>query len=239
MPCSSPPSVHHLHFLHAVPANDIDCLCGSDAVPAARANIFPCAAPLRRCRCCRVSCSAAARLAACAGRWCVSTAAIHADFRPALPDDVIYQLLARLRDSPAVCWVMLYHQPPPLRFVAEMLVVVGVPPAAILHTVRQIVEVYRLVHHRGYYVLDRPFQRLRSDVQFVPPFISSAFPDLRHGNVSVGSRCALDGDNWFFQLPAKPVVIQCAENLLEVSCRSACLDCLFQLVHLLFCSCRR
>lgn len=46
-------------------------------------------------------------------------------------------------------------------------------------------------------------------------------------DVSVGSRCALDGDNRLFQLPAKPIVVKCAENLLEVSCCSACLDGLF------------
>lgn len=102
---------------------------------------------------------------------------------------------------------MLDNQPPPLCFFFESLVVVGVPPAAILYPVRKVVQVYRLVHDGRNDILDGPFQRLRAYVQFVPPLLALLFPNLGYRDVSVGSRRRLDSDNRFLQLPAKPVRI--------------------------------
>ena len=122
---------------------------------------------------------------------------------------------------------MLDNQPPPFCFFLESLVVVGVPSAAILYPVREVVQVYRLVHDGRNDILDGPLQRLRSYVQLVPPFLALALPNLGYGHMTVCPRRTLDGDDRLFQLPAEPVRIDGAENLLKVSRCSACLDGVF------------
>ena len=60
------------------------------------------------------------------------------------------------------------HQAPPFRFLFEFLVVVAAAPAAILHPVSEIVEVYGFMRDGGHYFLYRPLQRFCAYVQFVP-----------------------------------------------------------------------
>ena len=124
------------------------------------------------------------------------------------------------------------HQPPPLRFLLEALVVVGVAPAAILYPVCQIVQVYGFVYDGCNYFLDWSLQRLRAYVQLVP-LLSLAFPHLGNGHMSVGSGCALDGDNWLLQLPAEPVGVDRPENLLKIARCPAGLDGVFHVCAVL------
>ena len=76
---------------------------------------------------------------------------------------------------------------------------------------------------RIYPFLNGPLQRLRAYVQLVP-LLSFPLPNLRHGDVSVGPWGRLNGNNWFFQLPAEPVRIDRPENLLQVARCPAGLD---------------
>lgn len=226
------PLLRHLHFLHAVPADDIDFLCRPDTLFAAGAHILPCAAALRRLCAAACLCAAVPGLSSCAWWRCPAAAPVHLDFCPPLRYDVVYQCFARLRDSPSIRWVMGDHQPPPLRFLLKALVVVGVAPAAILYPMCQIVQVYGFVYDGCNYFLDWSLQRLRAYVQLVP-LLSLAFPYLGNGHMSVGSGCALDGDNWLLQLPAEPVGIDRPENLLKVARCPAGLDGVFHVCAVL------
>ena len=49
-------------------------------------------------------------------------------------------------------------------------------------------------------------------------------------DMSIGAWRGLDGNNWLFQLPAKPVGVDCAENLLQIPRCSDCLDSLFHVL---------
>lgn len=111
------------------------------------------------------------------------------------------------------------HQAPPFRFFLEFLVVVASTPAAILHTVSEIIQVYGFMRDSGHHFLYGPLQRLCAYVQLVPLF-SLALPNLGYRNVPIGPWGALYGDDWLLQLPAKPIRIDCPENLLQVPCCS-------------------
>lgn len=64
----------------------------------------------------------------------------------------------------------------------------------------------------GHHFLYGPLQRLRAYVQLVP-LLSLALPNLGYRNMPIGPWGALYGDNWFLQLPAEPIRIDCPENL--------------------------
>lgn len=124
------------------------------------------------------------------------------------------------------------HQPPPFRFFLEPLVVVTSAPAAILYPVCEVIQVYGFVYDGRYHFLNGPLQRLRAYVQLVP-LLSFPLPNLGHGDVSVGPWGRLNGNNWFFQLPAEPVRIDRPENLLQVARCPAGLDGFFHVCAVL------
>lgn len=223
------------HFLHAVPANDVDRLCGPDALPTLGAYILSCAGFLWLILCPGL-CASGSRLASRAWWWCPAPAPVHGDLCPPLCDDVVNQPLAWLRDGPAVFLVVADDQSPPLRLVPKLLVVIAPASGTVLHVVGNVVEMDHLMDHCGRDRLYGPLQRLSAQVEFMPPVVL-ALPCPPYGNVSVGPWCALDGDDRLFDFPVKKVPVERPEHLFQVSCCPAGLcglfhaSCSFLTVH--------
>ena len=73
------------------------------------------------------------------------------------------------------------------------------------------------MHHSRNHVFDGTVKRSCSDVQFVPLLPVRSAPRFSNRNMTVCSRRALDGDDSFFKLAVEIVLIECAENLLQIA----------------------
>lgn len=89
------------------------------------------------------------------------------------------------------------------------------------------------MHQSGNYIFNRPVQRARANVQFVPGSFA-ALPCLGNRYMTIGFGRALNRDNRLFQLAIKISGIDCPENLFKVSCGSASFDGFFHGVILAF-----
>ena len=115
------------HFFHTVPTKDIDRPGSPHTLLAAGAYQLPCAGPLRLLF--AALGPALSGLAPSASRRRPNpTAPANGNFRPALFHDVLQELVPRLRDGPPICGMMADYQPPPLRFVPDLPVLVRPAP---------------------------------------------------------------------------------------------------------------
>lgn len=115
------------HLFHAIPAEDIDRFSSPYTLPAAGANQLASTGPLRLLP---AALGPALSGLAPSAPWRRPGPAAPADgnFRPALLYDVLQEFVPRLRDGPAVLFMMSDGQAPPLRFVPELPIMVRSAP---------------------------------------------------------------------------------------------------------------
>ena len=111
-------------------------------------------------------------------------------------------------------------------FLRKFPVVVASATGTILYSSLHIEQVCHFVNHGCNYILNRSIHPVSRYVQFVPLLVSF-LPYLCARNVSIRCRCALNGDNRFFDFSVETVLIDLPEHFLKVSGGSTCFYCLF------------
>lgn len=219
------------HLFAAVHAKDVHRFGRSDAVAAARADIFA------------VVAVSAGGCCACFAARCTSTAspprgeapfdAVHLDIGPALVQNELTKGIGWLGDAPPDARVITDVKITGGGCIAEFLVVVGPAAAAILYIVLHVPQMDAFMQHSGNHIFDGPVQRSRADVQFMAGG-RSLVPCFGNGNMTIGPRGALYGDDGFFQLSAEVFGVQCSENLFKVSSGPGSFNGLFHFLFLAF-----
>ena len=177
------------HPLVAIQASNIDLFCRLNGIPAAGANIFPCAGGTRR-----------------RGGSCAAVCPCPGDLEPgklvsvyenvgqAVLQYEVQQLVRGACVAPSVFVAMLHDQAVGFGGGFEAPVMVGVAPAAILYAVLEVVVVNHFVKQGRRHFLDGTGQRPGPDIDFMGAAQLGNPGIFPQGEVAVGAGRGLYGD---------------------------------------------
>ena len=208
------------HRPHAVGANDVDDLCGSDAVPTARTKVFAAMAVGAAAR--NRQAGAVAGVVAARDAY-AALVAVDLDFVDAVDmvDDPFKQAVRRRGVRPSVLIGLGDDQADRLRYGLELLVVVRAAPTCVLHVQHGIrVHMCHLMNQCCNGVFERAVERACAYVDLMLALFAVDCPDFADAVMTICAGRALHGDNRLLKLSVEELIVEHAEQLFELTCEA-------------------